>query len=304
MNLPRRIMTPILSAALLLSLAACGPAAEETASPSVPASGPVSAAPASEEPSASTLEFADQIDWYNDNFDDFVMSEGELDGQPCYRLENETYGVTVLVPENGYRVQACVLYQDQSLTFDMPIFVLGYGAVSGVANLYLADLTGDGSPELIYIYGGGGTGAWNDQAKVIDLAAMTEYPVTWDNVEWENAVQLQFLGVEENGSGGTDAVYQISTGPDDEPVYASAFVPEGCDPENPVCTFGYFETITLDDGRLWFSTSFSAGLGEDLSLSGLGSLSAPFAYDPEAACFSLRPPLTMKVDQPAEPPIS
>lgn len=39
--------------------------------------------------------------------------------------------------------------------------------------------------------------------------------------------------------------------------------------------------------------AFSAGLSADPSLSGLGTLSAPFAYDPDAGSFSLEPDLTL-----------
>lgn len=287
----------VLAAALLLFLSACGPAAEETAGPSIPAQ--VSVSPMLEAASP-VLEFADQFEWYDRSSDphDFMISEGTLNGQLCYRLDNEEYGVTILVPENGYQVQAVLLYQERQLTFDIPVFVLGHGNVSGVASLQLEDLTGDGIPELVYIYGGGGTGTWEDQAKVIDLASMSEYPVIWDDALFENAVQLQFLELREDEQGEPQAVYQI-TGPDGETVrggfyYGSDALP----PEMPTPAFGYYESIFLADGQLILTSAFSSGLAADPSLSGLGSLSAPFVYDEDNHAFSLRPDFALTVWEP------
>lgn len=291
----RRTALAALGVAAALFLAACSPTVEEV-SPSPSAL--VSAAP-SPSPSA-TLEFADQFDRYNDSLDphDFTISAGELDGQPCYQLDNEEYGVTVLVPENGYEVQAVVLYQGRQMTFEMPVFLLGYGTVSGIASLSLEDLTGDGTPDLIYIYGGGGTGRWGGQATVIDLAAMEERPVTWDDALFDGAVQLQFAALREDEDGDPQAVYQV-TGPDGETGFGGFYYGSDVLPSQaPVFTHGYIEHIALVDGQLVLSSAFSAGLSADPSLSGLGTLSAPFTYDPDAGSFSLAPGFTLSLYEP------
>ena len=59
---------------------------------------------------------------------------------------------------------------------------------NGVEVLYLEDLTGDDSPELIYLWGWGGTGVWEDHVRVFDLATTAEYPVIWDNEALSAAV--------------------------------------------------------------------------------------------------------------------
>ncbi len=293
----RRPAMAALGVAAALLLSACSPTMEEV-SPGPSASAPVSAVPS---PSLSpALEFAGQFDHYNDSVDphDFIISAGELDGQPCYQLDNEEYGVTVLVPENGYEVQAVVLYQGRQTTFEMPTFLLGYGTVSGSASLSLEDLTGDGIPDLVYIYGGGGTGRWGDQAKVIDLTAMEERPVTWDDALLEGAVQLQFAALWEDEDGNPQAVYQV-TGPDGETVYGGFYYGSDVPPSQAsVFTHGYIEHIALADGQLVLSSAFSAGLSADPSLSGLGTLSAPFAYDPDAGSFSLVPDFTLSLYEP------
>lgn len=288
----RRIVPAVLAAAAALLLSACAPAAEEVVS-----SPPASAAL----PPSTALEFADQFEFYNTSADphDFTISQGELDGQPCYQLDNKEYGVTVLVPENGYEVQAVVRYQGRQATFEMPTFLLGYGNVSGVASLSLEDLTGDGTPDLVYIYGSGGTGAWGDQAKVIDLAAMEEHPVTWDDALLEGAVRLHFAALSEGEDGGPQAVYQV-IGPDGVTAYGCFYYDGDVSPaQSPVAAYGYIQEISLQDGRLVLSSDFSAGLAADPSLTSLGTLSAPFVYDGTGGCFSLEADFTLSLHEPA-----
>ena len=266
--------------------------------------------PAEEDPaglSGGALEFVDQFDHYNDPQAgyDFQISQGELEGQPCYLLHNETHGVNVLVPENGYDVQAVVEYQGQSIRFEMPQFVLGYGTVSGEAALWLEDLTGDGAPELIYIYGSGGTGMWHDQVRVFDLAAMAECPVVQDTALFEGTVELEFVELRtlqaETGQD-TQAVYRI-TGPNGEQAYAGISLPDGAEEaaRQPQPVMGYYETISLKNGKLMFCTSLSAGLTADPSFSNLGSLSASFIYDRQTEAFALTGParLDAKLSLPA-----
>ena len=258
--------------------------------------GAESSEPAEEGPtglSHGALEFADQFDRYNDPQAgyDFQISQGELGGQPCYLLHNEAHGVNVLVPENGYDVQAVVEYQGRSLTFEMPQFVLGYGAVSGEAALWLEDLTGDGTPELVYIYGSGGTGMWHDQVKIFDLAAMAECPVVQNTALFEGAVELEFVelrAVQAETGQDTQAVYRI-TGPNGELDYAGVSLPGGAEEaaRQPQPVMGYYETISLKSGQLIFCTSLSAGLTADPSFSSLGSLSAPFVYGRQTGTFAL-----------------
>ena len=85
-----------------------------------------------------------------------------------------------LSPGKGDPFPAEVLFQRRSFGFDMPVLPLAQGGVEGSASLSLADLTGDGVPELVYIWGGGGTGAWEDNCRVFDLSTGEEYPIILD----------------------------------------------------------------------------------------------------------------------------
>ena len=174
-RLTRKPLATLCSAVLLL-LTACSP----KSTGSVP-SASLSPSESAHHPVLDHLEFYDQFDWYNNSVDehDFVISETEIDGSLQYCFENTEYGVTIHVPPEKPLV-ATLSRGEETLTFEMPIFILGYGNVSGVADFYLEDLTQDGTPELIYIYGAGGTGAWHDDVKIFDRASMKECAVSWE----------------------------------------------------------------------------------------------------------------------------
>lgn len=196
-------------AAALLLLSAC--AAGETSTPS-----PSTAAPVS--PSAPAgLEFADQFDRYNDSAEehDFVIAEAEENGRPCYQLTNNQYGVTITVPprEGDTVPTATLTCEAGTLDFAMPIFLLGSGTVSGTASLYLNDLTGGGTPELIYIYGSGGTGTWQDEVQIFDLSLPAECPVELDTTELERCA-----------SGVTFGSHQSFALTDGELIFTSLFL--------------------------------------------------------------------------------
>ena len=108
-------------------------------------------------------------------------------------------------------------------------------------------------------------GQWGDHAKVIDLAAMEERPVTRDDAVLEGAVQLQFVALREDEGSDPQAIYQV-TGPDGETVYGGFYYGLGLDvppSQAPVFTYGYIEHIALADGQLVLSSAFSAGLSAD-----------------------------------------
>ena len=119
----------------------------------------------------------------------------------------------------------------------------------------------------------------------------------------EGAVQLQFVALREDEDSDPQAIYQV-TGPDGETVYGGFYYGLGLDvppSQAPVFTHGYIEHIALADGQLVLSSAFSAGLSADPSLSGLGTLSAPFTYDPDSGSFSLVPDFTLSLYEPVSP---
>ncbi len=61
----------------------------------------------------------------------------------------------------------------------------GYGgAVSGYGMPFWVDMTGDGQPDLLYLQGGGGTGAHTDWCVAYDMATMTEITIVepWEEL--------------------------------------------------------------------------------------------------------------------------
>lgn len=214
-----RLCAAALSSALLLTLPACAPSGQ-------PAS---SSAPAEPE----HLTFYDSFETWNQEVpsNSVQVEETERDGLLQYHFWNEASGLELFVlpgwrDEAGqpYDPTAEAIYQGRSLTFEMPVLPMCSGA-AGHANLLVQDLTGDRTPELVYLYGGGGTGQRHVQARVFDLAAMEEQAVLWDSssaAEWMSGlIQLQLAGTREAGSFGEkrEAVYQI-TAPDGSTLYA------------------------------------------------------------------------------------
>lgn len=177
-------------AALLLAMTACSGGAVSSSAPPVPTPSP--------SPSTSTeehLPFYEEFALYNNSVDehDFQVSEVRFNGELRYRFQNEEHGVDIYVsPRTDTDPALALAYLGPQnldpVQFEMPAFPLGGGLVDGAAALYLEDLTGDGSPELIYGWGWGGTGVWEDHVRVFDLATTAEYPVIWDNEALSAAV--------------------------------------------------------------------------------------------------------------------
>ena len=286
------------SAVLALTLTACT-AGTASPSPSVSPSPVESLPPAQEE----HLEFYDQFDRYNNSIDehDFVISETEVDGKLQYQFQNEEHGVTVFASPRGKTepLAATLAYQEKTLKFEMPIFILGYGNVSGVASLHLDDLTGDNMPELIYIYGAGGTGVWEDKVKVFDLSTMTECPVIWDNDALSELVQITPVELRDTDETYHKVVYAV-TGPDGQTVYGADLTKETVLPKCAAAWFGGYECIGLNDGTLTLATCFSSDLS--LPSSYVGDLRGTFAYDAETASFTLDTILSMALVDPVDAP--
>ena len=111
---------------------------------------------------------------------------------------------------------------------------------------------------------------------------------------FEGAVELEFVElrtVQAETGQDTQAVYRI-TGPNGEQDYAAVSLPDGAEEaaRQPQPVMGYYETISLKNGKLMFCTSLSAGLSADPSFSSLGSLSASFIYDRQIGAFALTGP--------------
>ena len=262
------------------------------------------------------LAFYDSFETWNQEVpsNGVQVEEVERDGLLQYRFWNEASGLELFVLP-GWRDEAGqphdptteAIYQGRSLTFEMPVLPMCSGGVLGHASLLLQDLTGDRTPELVYLYGGGGTGQQRGQARVFDLAAMEERAVLWDSssaAEWMSGlVQLQLAGTREAGSFGEkrEAVYQI-TAPDGSTLYAGTGGFSLTEfPDAPPPLFGDNEAIVLDGDRLVLSSGFWVDLGVGFFGPYLGWLTCGFQYDPAQQSFSLSPECTLQVYTPVDP---
>lgn len=288
-----RFFRNFLILALFCPLVGCSPAAENLPTESsAPAASAVDT-PAQAEP--EHLPFYDQFDGYNNSIDehDFFVSEAEYDGKLCYKLENVEHGICIYVRpgERAAYSQATLCYQDRMLTFEMPAFILG----GGNASFNLQDLTGDGTLDLIYIHGGGGTGSYCSAVQVFDLASMTECPVLWDSDALSQYIQLTPVELRDTEGPYPTLVHRI-TGPDGLALYGTEIARDAVISDTATAYFGNYEMISLEDGRLALSSGFCSEYA--LPFNYIGSLEGHFIYDLDAASFVLQPPFTLTIDNP------
>ena len=137
-------------------------------------------------PGDAAGELSRAAERYNELFPDsgLTASLQEENGTPELLLENAEAGIQIRIgspPAKGEPYPAAVTGPGSTFSFDMPVTPVDlYGAADGQASLDVLDLTGDGSPELVYIWGRGGSGVWEDQCRVFDLSTGAAYPVNVD----------------------------------------------------------------------------------------------------------------------------
>ena len=242
------------------------------------------------------LDFTHECASYNNSEYDHELwaSEIEYEGELCCQFENAELGIRLIVRlEEPYAGQAQVFYGSRSMIFDMPVFPLAhwkYGHVAGEAELYLADLTGDGVPELIYIYGYHGSGIGDDTCRVFDLTAMEEYPVQVDFSALEASVQAKIVEWRED-----QMTYRV-TGPDGQSGSVSIYCPENMVREMQTdLSMDHFFFITLNEEKNGLVLETSIGVYPNPELSGLGTLYADLIYSPSLKAFTVSPPFTMEL---------
>lgn len=150
--------------------------------------------------SQEALEYTNREE--NDN--GFLLTEREEDGVPFLEFTRPD------VPNFSLRInrdltEAVVEYQGRTMTLERaetPNGALydwyvsaGYGgAVSGYRMPFWVDLTGDSQPELAWLRGGGGTGAYKNTCTVYDISGEGEIiPLIepWEEMAASITVELQ-----------------------------------------------------------------------------------------------------------------
>ncbi|MCI8538265.1 MAG: hypothetical protein HFF18_06325 [Oscillospiraceae bacterium] len=103
----------------------------------------------------------------------FDISEITIDSQNYFKFSLEDSGVYVLV-DSG---QTCLTVYSGEKSTSFPINNIFPTAVNPPATLVAEDLTGDQTPELIYILSDGGMGTAYSECHIVDLSTMMEYPL-------------------------------------------------------------------------------------------------------------------------------
>jgi hypothetical protein len=121
------------------------------------------------------LDYYEYFDMYNgswDSFIDFELSEVWIDGEPYYQLLNTEKDVKIIV--DRAQENAVITHAGKSMDYNM-IFLLS--ATAEYTTVTLADITGDGTEELIISHTYTGTGMMRGECDVINLESMTRYTI-------------------------------------------------------------------------------------------------------------------------------
>ena len=254
---------------------------------------------AESEPEAT---FANAYEHYNQvegTLSGFIVSQAVREGQSCDEFHHEAWDVALYVfpAEKGGLCRAEVLWGGQSRSLEFPVHPMAsyaYGNAAGTAALRLADLTGDRSPELVYIWGMGGTGTWKSHCTVLELSSMETLPVVLDFDALTAGMELTLVDQWED-----QLMFRV-TGPDGQSALAAKdwYYPEGEVSEEIAADFYY--DIFLSDSQLIVEAAFDPVTSPMPTSAPLGTLTAPLAYDPANRSFQLSVPPEIRLYQPVE----
>ena len=252
-------------------------------------------------PGVSQGELDQMVSHYNSSIDGhtFTASLEERGGVQGLHLTSAEPAVDLWVwpqADKGEPYRAEITSAYGRVSTEMPVFPLGLDGAGGTASLELADLTGDGTPELVYIWGYGGTRAWEDQAWVLNLASGEEYAIRAD---YGSAVQnLRAEFVEEQGE---NWIYQI-TGPDGQSGRAALRRQAAGEPPEGAVVPGSVSQMFLSPDRTALLSSQTFTVEGEVELYGeaLGELSGQLIFSPSLRAFTLGPAIEMALFLPEE----
>lgn len=232
----------------------------------------------------------------------FSVSATEQDGIPYYKFENASAGLSILMPEDCQADPSIISYRGKTITTLLPCNPLSgylYGNAGGIASFAAVDLTGDGKDELLYLWGYGGTGVWEDQCKIFDLSTMEELPVSpLDEELLAKYVQAELLEYEDDYAG----IFRITTA-DGTVTYGSTTAQDTAQPLGPVeLRFDGYTHLNLEGNQLKMSLAFSPVSDGTFmyAMSYLGDLTGTLTYSPSLRAFTPSPPFTMELYDPIE----
>lgn len=171
----------------------------------------------------------------------------------------------------------------------------GYGgAVSGYGMPFWVDMTGDGQPDLLWLQGGGGTGAHTDWCVVYDMATMTEIPLVEPWEEMASFITVKLLEWQKGKEGGGSIVCRVTDG--DGGTYTGYLWA----PEESWQEYTYYPgksgytSIRIDEENHNLQIHMAFGL-EAPRVHGayMGELATELAYDPEQGAIVRSWPITV-----------
>lgn len=138
----------------------------------------------------------DQMIWDNihNYYNDFTLYETCHNGVLCPAVTYRDAGedVTILFEPDINRGERVILLHNHTETqLDIDGFFLGGAASYGYP--YMADLTGDGKKELIFVSSGGGTGVRYSWTRIYNMDTLEEIPIDLDITSIINALDVEVI---------------------------------------------------------------------------------------------------------------
>lgn len=247
------------------------------------------------------LEYANR----EENNNGFLLEEREEDGAPFLKFTRPE------VPDFSLRInqeqtEAVVEYQGRTMTleraetpngslYDWRVSAGCGGLVSGYSMPVWADLTGDGCPELAWLRGGGGTGAYKNTCTVYDISGMGEiipFVEPWE--EMAASITVEPRGYEDG------CVRSLVTDWESNTYTAWLPVPEGPEEVWRNCRYQPGESshtyLEIDRERGVVTARMCFGLeGAYLMTGEIGELETELRYDVEKGVIARSGPVSVSV---------
>lgn len=136
-----------------------------------------------------------------DRFNGFIVSERVVNGEVFteFRYRDNTDDIRILTGTNHYEVVS-INYNGEEKPLPaqhLDIFTGGIGGSYGT--VYYADVTGDTQKELIFEWGAGGTGAWDNYCYVYNPETMESYPIDLDVSPMTSKLKVTLTDFEPKG---------------------------------------------------------------------------------------------------------
>lgn len=118
----------------------------------------------------------EEFDWWNESdiYNGFVISERQEGNELFYNLVHKSANVNIVIDKDLFEARIVTDKLDKTIKLPDRFYA---GGTNGGGFFHLMDVTGDGSEELIFAWGEGGTGAWDGGIDIYNMDDLSKYEI-------------------------------------------------------------------------------------------------------------------------------